>query len=1263
VPVAQLVLGVPLLPDTVRQAVAQDVPHPDAQWEGAPVWNTAYVTALRPVAMARLAERRRAGQEGGAQAFNARWHQEYLAKPDSRLLQTIGQHAYKGAEVMPEGGDDEIEAAHNLYAAVRRAARNILIANNVVVAHELPSDTWADQDGPRAALQAYFKSVLRWFSINPPREKEPTVTGREPTLKNALALIGPTGVGKTLVGGNYLAAARIGEQRPDGQRRRAIWITVSQALIRDCLNPNKTLQRSLPEGATTTAIWEGHKDASSAAGDLVCVTVQSFEEALEEGLQKIDVTGSIEEALEIGLIQPDEIDAMFFDEAHNLSPRLIRLLERFDCPKLLLTATPKRSERRSLLNEYHYVRPMERREAIEKDLLAAVRMLTLRAETIAHAEHVAALSAVTYFVKEGKKCIVYCQPGGGNAQAQRVAALINIYAAQLMGSDYNAEYSYAAMVGSAQPASDALIQAFEQQAHGGALTTSQMLREGWDPADLDGAIWVGDQGDFLALEQESGRPLRPKAGEREALLIEVLLPIPEGGAYRPRYCLAQTVGLEYVPGAEIVLGKGGFRGATEPPPVGDTDSESANLPPPATPWPESSFAPPAGAASPPPRQSSGGSRFTGTMPEELRQLLVEPGTSIAEIIIAPDRRHQYIPPPQYSVTDTELAARYNVSVAYVRYHLEERGGAEAVSYKLIRRLPLTDAHEELGEREYQRYYHAEHLRAHLQAHPMPTVSDERIFARNGLARMLNVPENMIDDAISVLQLPDREPTRAAASAGVRGGRQAPRYSLAEMRKIEEWIQRIPEADIADKTYAEVEQRFPFAKNFIPRESRVLKRHHRESERKGTDLFVADALVRAIEAEHARRKRLVPLGTIAARAGVAVKVVERALTDKEEEVARQNRFTPPGGTRHARHLPQGMAANVEERVRPRPLAQHEVTLVAILSRVNAHDSTLRRFIDMDRHPVELRSVPGIKATVGVYDLSLMQAAEGHFGLRPGQPAIDYDRMRTDVHHAHQVKTEILGLSSLSLVQPPQPPPEEPPEELAGVQAPLTGMSIAEIMEATGRSHSAVTNAIRQWDMEDRVRADRLDDADALQVMSLLSGGRTRRREENPALGPTSSPPTATQPVPAAPSVTPLQADTQPSATEDDASDWQSVDSVMEDLHCSRLVINWLIAEDPTSGKYVRSIEETLELNKVFVKRLAARCKKLSQTTEGWIRHERLAEGLGTVEIMQFLQERNIGYRASEIKVVRVYSSGLWYDLAYAPRLWKAALKAAKYSRPR
>ena len=983
---AERALGIALVPETVQAKLREvEAPQLDLSWEGALVWNTAYYAGLR---------QHLSGTNRG---------------PTERLS---------------------------------RAACNVLMANTFIETDPamLPSARWAEKEGPRANLQRRFHSVLGRFLLAPPRPSEPTLAGRETKMDHTVLLVGPTGVGKTLVMGDYLSRIGVGAEKPDGTRRKALLITVTQQLVRDAVDPEKTLQRCLPDNATTTTIWEDHKDAASASGDLVVVTRQSLAESIEDGL-----------------IVMEDYDTVVVDEADDLTPELMELVGQFDCPKVLLTATPTLSIGRDMLRDYHFDRPMSRLEAIEQELLAPTRIITLQAADEEQAEQLAALHAARVFVARGLKAIVYCQPGGGNAQAKRIAELTTQYVQEMLGDAFDPDLRYAAMIGTANIDSPEFIAAFEAQEHGGILTTSQMCGRGWDHAPLAGAIFVGDQHSFRNLEQESGRPGRQSPGKEEAVLIEIQLPFKSGGPVR--YCLAQVFGLDYVTGADIVL-QPGWKAASSGAGKARFGRASPSPPPPPPPPPKGQrfsggSSTGKGQKAPSAEYPYAPSIFLASLGIDVTEALVAQGVSIAEIIIEPARRGQYVAPPEYGVSDEELLqANPGYSLGYLQYHLGDRAGPRAVPFKRIRSLPMPGQQDGETERRYVRYYHTELLTALLTADPLPPVTD-RIYSVVGMAKTLHIPESMAVLGVEELGFPPREPSRPPAGEA-RGAKAVPRYSSEELKALEVWTARTPEALPTDEPAVEVLALHPWALDFLGSDVRERKRHPSSGARKGVEYFLSEEAVWRIKVEDARRSGLVPLTEVATRAGVSQPKLLEALTEEERRFAfaHRNKFTPPGGTKHARQVTVEMAEAIVDRVRTRGLSPTEFTTQVYADLAGVALATARaRLKDL---PKTTRPLPGTRGQTTIYsvdDLGLLTAFNqppAHIMgmLQTLRAAAAPDATPADRVAARKIQINVLGIPASQL----EPLPEGDLEAAAAPRAAAPASSTLDKLRAEFQTHA-------------------------------------------------------------------------------------------------------------------------------------------------------------------------------------------------------------------
>lgn len=1172
------VLGISPQPPAEVETVLQTVIKPEnISWAGASTWETAYVAGLRPIAIARAAQRAKwkdGAADGGApsdvptpmnagdaKVFNEKWVAKNLSNEGlPSLVEKVAKYAYRpGADY----GKKQL-AGEALRRHVSRAARNVALANRVTIPRMRPSDAWADREGPRANFHNHFRKVLHWFLQSPPRELEPTKASRRPVQPNAVALVAHTGGGKTMMGGDLLAEAGVGEVEPDGHRRRALWVTTSQALARDLLNPEQTLRKCLGKDVRVSCIFEGNKQASNADADVVGVTIQSLEDALED---------TPEELSGRSLINPDDFDLLIFDEAHHSqTSRLKNLLQRFDCPKVLMTATPTRSEYRSLLHDYHYTRLFGRREAIENGLASPARLVTLPAESDAHAEHLAAVAAVECFIRQGEKVVIYCQPGKDNgessAQAIRISALINQYCEKMLDpSGYDPALTYAQMIGGTVQDNAARRQQFEDQEHGGAMTTCQMLGEGWNYENLKGTIHVGPQGDLVKFEQETGRPLRLKPDGGEAVLIEVTTPFSgQGGP--PRHCLAQLFGLERVPGHDVVIG----------PKLGGA-GEALNDPK-STPLP---------------------TMLEFVLPPELAALALPAGTLITEIIIEPEDRHKYEPPPGFSVTDEDLAEQHQVPRGYIQYHLEARPDEPAVPYKLLRRLPLVGQDEENPLSLYVRHYNEELLAQRLAKHPIPRVT-EAIYSKSMMSRMLGCGEYLIGATIAELGLPPREPSRAPIESGIRNSRPVPRYTLEELSRIAEIIETLPVVEDGDLTYWDLLRQYPSAARELALDQRERKRYPPNGDKAGVDLFVGAATVAEVAAEQERRiKTLVPLSRVAAELGMTTVTLNYNLTDEERRVAAKNKFTPlAGGTQHAPHVPKRMAREIRRRLRPRGLEPTEIPYVIAKARAGCTEPTLKNALNSRFGAREPRKLPGSSYRWSILPIEALEFVSQRYP-KAGIVDVDYGRLNRELEqgefgYAREVQL-LLGVKpeQLSSHEPDEADEEEPESEAQQddehQQEALLKSSAASAVVALATTDEKPTSVSESPEPEPRPES------------ALVAAPETAAVEQVPEalalLPPAANPPSARPAEPAV--VPPQQPKVQPTSEERTFTD---ADEVCRQLSCSPQALEFLVvmAKLPPAS-VLREGAEILGIDKSEAHKFTG--LKLRTPNTGWYRLSSLA----------------------------------------------------------
>jgi superfamily II DNA or RNA helicase len=1051
---ALVVLGAPqeeLFPLAVQAALPNISRPADIDWVGTTVWNEAYVAALRGIASARR-DARAADSSQSPQRFNTDWNQTYL---NVRPVENGGEQ--------PEGNT----VLHDMvagYSAARlaRVRRAVELANTMVLTppEAAPSARWSatGEEDRRAGLQRYVGDALQWFTFSPPRPSEETRLGRLPQIPNSLLVVLPTAVGKTKVTGDWLARQGVG---PAEGAPRVLWITDQQKLVDDVLNPDKTLQRCLPEGTRVTSVWEGHKKPEDAAGDVVVITKNSVETEL---VPEKFVSELPEDIPQRGIIDPADFDLVIFDEADvMLSELKMSVVRRFDkCKKLFLTATPSRGVRKDLQRLMHHVRPVTLLEAAQQEIIAPVRILTIVARDEAHAEQIATYAALHLFVKEGKKGVVYCQPGGGNAQAARVAEAVELHAQGILGESYHPGQQYADMVGSVRNDSRKVISHFETELETGMLTTCGMLQRGWDPRRMDGGIFIGPQPDFTELQQKMGRGFRlePDNPDKIALIVQIKYGFVEG---RTDYTAEMAFGFDQVMSGALIgpglnlggTGEGGGSGRS-----GRSGGGSA---------------------------SDEAKKFIDGLPLELRQPLQPFGRPLSEVIISPRNRHKYERPPGFDTTIDDILVRYpgfrdwwfrDKLAAYV---YTDANGNETMGVPSVRVASLLP--DQTGT---TRYYHTATSEAFLAETDIPKVLLGESYSKAQLGQKLGVPPSLVVVAARETGIVLEEKVKGEAS-NARAGRAGWRYSAEQAVTIGDWINAIPVAEDTMVWVGELTREYEryarsyFSNNNIPTETR---RHPPDSGLNGLGLYVEQADAQAMRAEHGRIKTLMaqttPFRDIVNASGVARETIREAMTPLERMWydSPEMIFVEIGGEsrRSAHHLPKDVAAGLLERISDNKLQPHEVSRRALSEWMGISESRVRQI--MGDVPYGQKRIGPRGSQMAVYHISaLRQMAESYRENGRGQTkekdpamlarldAIDFSRLpqpgqpvtAEQQEYARTIQLDELGLPATALgdVRPPRPAapqaaPEQPPATPPAPAAPLTFIAPASAPAETAPS---------------------------------------------------------------------------------------------------------------------------------------------------------------------------------------------------------------------
>jgi len=1295
------------LPEAVQQKLGEIQPPPDIDWTGTPVWQTAYVTALRAIATVRHRHRADAPEES-ARIFNNRWKEKYLPSQEEQGLPAthVGTVAL-GEAVAP----DRVK--------LNRAARQVRMANELLLhpPETLPSAPWSltgEGQGERQGLQSYVGESLRWFSISPPRMSERTKLGKLPQFPDAFLVVSPTASGKTKMAADWLAGQGVGSPEWEGRSPRVLWVTDQQRLVKDCLRPDKTLRRCLPPEAKITAVWEGHKQEEDASGDVVVITKDSL------------VT-----ELETGLIKPEDYDIVIFDEADvMLSDLKMTTIRRFDaCRKLLMTATPARSTRRDLQRMVHHINPITLLEAVDRKIIAPVRILTFMARDAAHAERIATTAALHLFIKAGKKGAIYCQPGGGNAQAGRVAAAIKLHAPEVLGDNYDPDAYYAEMVGSVRPGSADIIDYFEDKVDAGMLTTSNMGGRGWDPKRFDGGIFIGEQGDPVAFKQEMGRGFRiePDNPDKIAYIIQIKYPKP--GSRANDYLAEMAFGINHVT-TGITLGIDLGRKLESP------ESDVPGL-----------------GNEPKQKRDAGLERLLAGLPQELLEALQPLGRPLAEVLIAPDdpRYGQYVPPPGYSTSLTSLTKRYpGLAPQWFRNQLDHFKRAQpgpqdpaiGVPHVTVRNI----APDQLSR---EQYYLTEGVEEFLRKVDIPKVVAATSVNPQTLADQLGVPVTLVELGARTLNI-DLTKKAIVPGAGVKPGA---RLDPEERGKITRWVQAIPVADGTKVWNAELTRRYGqhFVATFFGNRGIEVQPmlHPPDSDQNGIGMYVDVEDVAALKAEHLRIVELMlthrSLPEIVRRTGMASRTIINSLTDEERRYLEDPnlRFTHIGGARKpARHLPNEVADRVETRLLNSQLKPHEVTRAAVAQWLGISQGRVAQLARDQKLPARrlgLRNLP-----IAIYHVSALAVLADYYrqGNRRGDaeqllerlsqidyaqlPARDAEPTPEQEAYCRQVQ-QLMGIAERP--QPATPPSDTPaaeqgtkpaddtltaserwmpyeqvltelsctPAELAnfitmtsalgeGVRrldngaseiradyvskmqaialdnkadaAQARTISLDKVAEQVGRSVGAVMNVVKQLGLETEVHHGQIPQEMGAEILRFLTGGKKADRPTQPT---DATPVTAaTEASPAAGAV--VSVILAPGRERDeDGVIWRNIEGehgILAELNCTPTAFAFLLDEDKKKGPRTRQNESGIQqISMPLLERIQRAIKRLkSFDTSGWMTHEKVAENmqLSPDELTLYMHEKGIFFGGGDLAVRRNVMRHGRLELLYSKTAWGKVL---------
>jgi len=399
-------------------------------------------------------------------------------------------------EISPALSDEDLTLL-STQEDTRFLAREITIANamqrNSHVLHDLPEGA-DDPDTPRAKEQSVIlKEIISHYQSLPDDLDYDPETPLSKRLRDGLAMVAATGIGKTVVAAQVMRLLGIGSVEKDGAVvERATLATSTRKLVRQFLGEsgNNTFRQFLGD-VPVTPVYSAKRDQS---GKIRITTTKSFTNI-------------------------DDIGFLTVDEGHSvLGAQTFKNIAALGLRELLLTATPAYSKERDLSNFYRTVVTKTLRQLVEGDILNPTRLLTFEYED----NPVVTAAELAYkYIQIGRKVAIYCEAGDSSKQSQDIAAYVNALHRKRHGE--NAK-DVMKSVGSHEPKSDDYEQALDDGDLGG-LATCRRLREGWD-SDVDVGIFINPSS-VLDLTQKMGRFMRP--GKFVTELVELF---PKGKRHK-----------------------------------------------------------------------------------------------------------------------------------------------------------------------------------------------------------------------------------------------------------------------------------------------------------------------------------------------------------------------------------------------------------------------------------------------------------------------------------------------------------------------------------------------------------------------------------------------------------------------------------------------------------------------------------------------------------------------------------------------------------
>lgn len=816
---------------------------------------------------------------------------------------------------------------------------HVALANDVVLAEA----TVHDPSDKRAVVQRALGKKIAQHITHPGKSKiAPGDTSLRNTIKGSgLAIVAPTGSGKTHMQAQALRAMKIGQSKMEGteEHRRALVCVSDQALVNQYLGRigDDNFRNILGRDVSVGAVWQHDKDATQ---DITVV-----------------VTSTLPTLIETGQITPSNYDVTIVDEGHRiLGKRNLQTLAELGDRLLLFTATPTYSERKSLHRITEVASEGDVRGFVEQGILSPVRLLTYRPEKGAEFEAAAYLAAKV--IQQGRKVLVYCRKSNGESEERHAEYVSRRINEQTIVEDGAAASAVVGIMNKA-PVNRRFIEEFQNRSIR-ALVTVGMLREGYNDPDVDTVIIVGPSLSQLDIEQKVGRCLRKN--DKEALAIEII-PQRDQHDMRQYYSIWNVFELEQIRQGKLI------DELEEAFPL--TEGINADL-----------------SAAKQPRRERKEVVEELALPAHLGGYY-EQGL-VRSITLSPES-NQIEELKEGSMSLEEIALTHSLPRSWLVYRFDRA------------KLPYTSVYNfdaDTGERRYERWYDAEILGGYLEQHPLP-LGGER-FTFESVTKILGATRGSVRAMLKRLEITGERGIEAKM-------RETVTYSMQDIKKIEQEIERIPVANEEDISFAALQKEFKergwpshFPHSFVGNEENnitLYERRVKHSENTG----VPQAHLSSEDARRVREGYLkvsetpteayISLEEVAKLASVSFTLVSARITDEDRIGSRWFKRTKKA--RVSLYLERQRGIALIDRLEPKKLPPHLLPIPTVAARIRVPKGTLQGYIHRNREKVAPKVMNlGFKdnrtfITCTTWDA--VQEIEEKYGLKPDTQPIDFQRI--------------------------------------------------------------------------------------------------------------------------------------------------------------------------------------------------------------------------------------------------------------------------------